>query len=328
MSKLIIAGSRSIKDYSLVKNIVDEIVDSEGLDISCVISGRAYGVDRLGEQWAAEYNIKVDEMPADWDNVSNPDAVVRHNQRGNPYNVLAGHWRNEDMAKKGDILILIHDGESKGSLNMLQCAEKHGLQIFKRVVDIVTYTKKTKHDSYLQAVNWAKKMREDETTLVLDTESCGGSKNDEIISLAVVRLHDGKPMFNSLFKPSSDVKFNWYATQVHGITKDRLMSQPVISEVWSEVYDLLHGKNVLAYNHSSDKRMIEQTLVKHSLDKPEINWYCIMRAYKNFTQSGVVTNLTTACNQMNVKAGTHDALDDALAAARVVHRIAQEYKKT
>ncbi len=105
------------------------------------------------------------------------------------------------------------------------------------------------------------------------------------------------------------------------------MSQPVISDVWDELYELLNGKNVLAYNHSADRRMIEQTLNKHALPKPEINWFCIMKAYKNFTQSPSVTNLTSACYHMNVKAGTHDALDDALASARLVHRMAQEYKK-
>lgn len=302
-------------------------METEKLEISSVISGRAYGVDRLGEQWAEEYGITVDLMPADWNDVSSPEAVVKYNRRGTPYNALAGHWRNEDMAKKGDILILIHDGESTGSLDMLRRAEKHGLRIFKRVVDVVKHTKKVRQNAMLDAIKWAKEMREDETSLVLDTESCGGNKNDEIISLAVVRLHDGKPMFNSLLRPSSDVKFNWYATKVHGITEAKLVGQPTIVDVYDEVYDLLHGKMVAAFNHTSDKRMMEQTFNKHSLDKPDINWYCIMKAYKNFTQSSAVTNLTSACQEMNVKAGTHDALDDALAAARLIFRISQEYKR-
>lgn len=325
--KAIIAGSRSIKDYALVESLIEEIVGTEKLEISTVISGHAYGVDRLGEQWAEKNGIQLDVMPAAWDDISSPDAVVKYNQKGVPYNAIAGLLRNEQMAQKGDILILIHDGESTGSLDMLQRAEKHGLKVFKRVVDVVKHTKKVRQSAMLDAVKWAKEMRDDETSLVLDTESCGGNKNDEIISLAIVRLHDGKPLFNSLLRPSADVKFNWYATQVHGITESKLVGQPTLVDVYDEVYGILHGKKVAAFNHVADKRMMEQTFNKHALDKPDIQWYCIMKAYKNYTQSSAVTNLTSACQEMNVKAGTHDALDDALAAARLVYRIAQEYKK-
>jgi DNA polymerase III epsilon subunit-like protein len=327
MSKVIIAGSRSIKDYKLVKQLVDEIVEANKLEVSHVISGRAYGVDRLGEQWATERGVDIDYMPADWDDVSVPNAVVKYNQRGVAYNAVAGHLRNEEMAKKGDILILIHDGESTGSLDMLNRAKKHGLTVFVKEVDVVKHTQKVRQSAMVDAVKWAKEMRADETSLVLDTESCGGNKNDEVISLAIVRLYDGKPMFNSLLRPSSDVKFNWYATQVHGITEDKLVGQPTLSDVHSEVYSILHGKKVAAFNHTSDKRMLDQTFNKYELDKPEINWYCIMKAYKNYTQSPTVTNLTAACQEMNIKAGTHEALDDALAAARLIFRISQEYKR-
>lgn len=324
--KAVIAGSRSIKDYALVKQIIEDTIANEDLTLTAVISGRAYGVDRLAEQWANEVGLPIIEMPADWNDVSSPQAVVKYNQQGKPYNAIAGHWRNEAMAKAGDILILIHDGVSTGSLNMLEQAKKHGLPIFKRVVDIVKHTKNAKQRAMEDAVKWAKRMREDETTVVTDTESCGGNKNDEIISLAVVRLCDGKPLINTLLRPSDDVKFNWYATQVHGITQAKLVGAPHISDVYEEFYELTHNRNVLAYNHTADKRMIEQTLNKNSLDIPEANWYCVMKQFKNYTQSTAVTNLTSACQLMNVKAGTHDALDDALATARLVFRISQEYK--
>ena len=98
MSKVIIAGGRSIKDYKLVKQLVDEIVEANKLEVSHVISGRAYGVDRLGEQWATQRGVDIDYMPADWDDVSVPNAVVKYNQRGVAYNAVAGHLRNEEMA--------------------------------------------------------------------------------------------------------------------------------------------------------------------------------------------------------------------------------------
>lgn len=327
MAKYIIAGSRSINDYQLAKTLIDEIVQEHNLEVTRVISGKAYrGVDKHGERWALENNIPVDEFPAIWDDISHPDAVVKTNQQGKKYNALAGHWRNEDMARNGDGLILLHDGTSRGSLDMETRALNHGLPVFKRIVDVPKITSKSKEKAAIEAIAWATRMKEDKTTLVLDTESCGGSKQDEVISLAVVRLHDGAPMFYSLLRPKSDVKFNYYATQIHGITEESLIGQPTIVDVWEELYELLHEKNVLAFNHSADKRMIDQTLDKHALDKPSINWYCIMGLFKRYSKRKTNTNLTKVCKEFNVKAGNHNALEDALAAARVVHRISQGYK--
>ena len=98
--KVIIAGSRDIKDYKLV---VDTI-KSSGYDITEVVSGCATGVDGLGEQWARANNIPVKEMPADWN---------RHGKS-------AGPQRNKAMAEYADAAVIIWDGQSRGTRNMIE----------------------------------------------------------------------------------------------------------------------------------------------------------------------------------------------------------------
>lgn len=100
MSKVIIAGSRTISDYELVEKIVLE----SDFVISEIVSGKAPGVDTLGERYAYEYVIPVKQFPADW---------VRHGKK-------AGPIRNEDMANYADAAILIWDGKSPGTKNMLE----------------------------------------------------------------------------------------------------------------------------------------------------------------------------------------------------------------
>ena len=104
-----------------------------------------------------------------------------------------------------------------------------------------------------------------------------------------------------------------------------LRNQPSLSDVWDEVYELLNNKRVLAFNHVADKRMLLQTLDKQGLEHPNIYWECIMKAYKQYRGGGPI-NLTAACTEMDVTPGTHDAMDDAIAAARLMHRIARKYK--
>lgn len=98
--KVIIAGSRNIEDYKLV---VDTITQS-GYVITEVVSGTATGVDRLGEQWARANDVPIKEMPADW----------------NRYGNSAGPFRNKAMAEYADAAIIIWDGKSNGTRNMIE----------------------------------------------------------------------------------------------------------------------------------------------------------------------------------------------------------------
>jgi hypothetical protein len=111
--KTIIAGSRSITDIAQVQRAIT----GSGFYITEVVSGKARGVDSLGEMEARRRRIPVKFFPADW-------------SKG----PCAGPMRNRQMADYAEALILIWDGKSKGSANMLQEAKKRGLGIFQHIV--------------------------------------------------------------------------------------------------------------------------------------------------------------------------------------------------
>lgn len=112
--KVIIAGSRTIYDYS----VVQEFLDALDLEITEVVSGAASGVDYLGIQWALENKISVKTFLAQW----------------SKYGKGAGPIRNRQMAKYADALVVIWDGQSKGTKNMIDEARKQGLIVFKKEV--------------------------------------------------------------------------------------------------------------------------------------------------------------------------------------------------
>jgi hypothetical protein len=112
--KTIIAGSRSITDYELVKLAVDE----SGYSITEVVSGGARGVDLLGELYAKERGIAIRQFLPKFD----------------PENLrtkwLAPLARNTEMAEYAEALILVWDGESRGSWDMFKKASAKGLKIY------------------------------------------------------------------------------------------------------------------------------------------------------------------------------------------------------
>ena len=102
----------------LFRSTLLEAIEEAQFDITEVVSGGAKGVDRLGEQYAMIRNIPLHIYEADWE----------RNGRA------AGPLRNKKMAENAEALIAIWDGVSRGTKNMIETAEKHGLLVYvKRV---------------------------------------------------------------------------------------------------------------------------------------------------------------------------------------------------
>jgi hypothetical protein len=107
--KVIVAGSRHINDYPAICLAIG----ASGFEITELVSGGANGVDHLGEQWAKKRGIRIKVFPAEWEK----------------YGRSAGPRRNEQMALYADALILVWDGKSTGSRNMLYLAKARRLKI-------------------------------------------------------------------------------------------------------------------------------------------------------------------------------------------------------
>lgn len=99
--KVIIAGSRDITDFFFLDRFIKDSLNVE--DITEIVSGKAKGVDRLGEIWAYKNGIPVKEFPANW----------------MKYGKKAGIMRNHLMAEYADALVAIWDGKSVGTQNMI-----------------------------------------------------------------------------------------------------------------------------------------------------------------------------------------------------------------
>ena len=112
--RCVIAGSRSITSYE----IVCEAIKESRYDITVVISGRAWGVDLLGERWANEHGIPIETHKPIW------------RREDGSYNPGAGLIRNTKMAQVGDCGIIVWDGHSTGSRDMSEKLIKAGKPCF------------------------------------------------------------------------------------------------------------------------------------------------------------------------------------------------------
>lgn len=111
VSKVIIAGGRDFDDTEALLDFMAKLQDSGDLPEDWeLVSGMARGADTCGLEIAEEYDIPVQEYPAEWDT----------------YGKKAGFLRNSAMSLVGDVLVAAWDGKSQGTNHMIKCMEALG----------------------------------------------------------------------------------------------------------------------------------------------------------------------------------------------------------
>jgi hypothetical protein len=130
--KTIIAGSRNIvelfctcktecKGYCTKNadayNYFENVIKSCPWEITEIVSGMAKGADTIGEKYAYQNSIPVKKFKPKW----------------GKYGKQAGPIRNGEMATYADACIVIWDGESRGSANMIEQAKAQGLALMTQV---------------------------------------------------------------------------------------------------------------------------------------------------------------------------------------------------
>lgn len=130
--KVIIAGTRTFtapewfapelgprnreRAMAAMQALVHSAVLASGFDVTEIVSGCGPGVDLIGESLCSvlEGKPNIKRFPAQW----------------TVHGKSAGPIRNKEMAEYADALVIVWDGASRGSRNMLECAGNAEIGIF------------------------------------------------------------------------------------------------------------------------------------------------------------------------------------------------------
>ena len=120
-SRIIICGERHFNDYEAMKEKVDRVLASLGVEKSQIeiVSGHCVGADQLGEQYAEDHQVKCSVFPAEW----------------KKYGRSAGPIRNTQMiqyASESDrpVVIAFVSPRSRGTKDTVQKAKRAGMEVF------------------------------------------------------------------------------------------------------------------------------------------------------------------------------------------------------
>jgi len=117
--KLLIAGSRTLTNEPKIRKPIHDIITFLDKPITELVSGCAVGIDKIAESYANMMNIPVKQMPADWG---------KHGKD-------AGPFRNRNMAEYCDFAVILWDGKSVGTRNMIEEMNKVNKFYVAEIVD-------------------------------------------------------------------------------------------------------------------------------------------------------------------------------------------------
>lgn len=102
--RVIVAGSRHIMDAALVASTIQ--LSGIAPEITTLLSGTAAGVDTLAESLALETKTTVKRFVPEWEKLGK----------------RAGPERQRQMLQEADACIIIWDGQSPGTKNLINMA--------------------------------------------------------------------------------------------------------------------------------------------------------------------------------------------------------------
>lgn len=132
-------------------------------------------------------------------------------------------------------------------------------------------------------------------------------------AVGLAKVKDGHIIhkFYSLIKPIPDDRTTDNSA-VNGITAEMIANAPTFADLWPVIRGIIGNDSIVSHNSDFDEAVWKAQLIHYSLDTPgHHNFIC------TFKMTGL--SLESCCAKHNIDMGTHhDALDDAIACAKVM----------
>lgn len=100
-----------------------------------------------------------------------------------------------------------------------------------------------------------------------------------VCSVGVVVYRNGVKVdeFYSLIKPEPEY-YNYWNTQVHGLTDEDTRNAEVFPRVWEKIEPLIEGLPLVAHNKSFDERCLKAVFRCYQMDYPDYEFHCAYQA--------------------------------------------------
>lgn len=155
----------------------------------------------------------------------------------------------------------------------------------------------------------------------IDFETANNERSS-VCSVGVVIVRDGKIVdtFYSLIKPEPEY-YNYWCTQVHGLTEADTMNAPVFPDVWAQIEPKIAGLPLVAHNKAFDESCLKAVFRVYQMDYPDYPFYCTLIQSRKVWPGGHHNLDIIAARCGYDLTNHHHALADAEACAAIALKI-------
>lgn len=148
-------------------------------------------------------------------------------------------------------------------------------------------------------------------------------ERSSVCSVGVVIVRDGEIVdtFYSLIQPEPNY-YNYWCSQVHGLSREDTEGAPVFPDVWSQIEPLIEGLPLVAHNKPFDESCLRAVFQVYQMDYPDYEFFDTLWASRRLLpdlDNHQLDTVAAACGfQME---NHHHALADAEACAWIAREL-------
>lgn len=174
---------------------------------------------------------------------------------------------------------------------------------------------------------WAQGLFDLPNFYVIDTETSGVGKRDEVVQIGVIDKN-GEVVIDTLVKPHK--RISQEVIDIHGITNEMLATAPTLDDLYTTLSIKLAGTPLIAYNMDFDWRLLQQTFTLSKLPMFKSGKrHCAMKEYARYRgtrgRRGYRWHkLSVAANYEKIKVvDAHTALGDVRMTLALIEKMAE-----
>ena len=158
--------------------------------------------------------------------------------------------------------------------------------------------------------------------VAIDFETANNERSS-VCSVGVIIVRNGEfvDSFYSLIQPEPNY-YNYWCTQVHGLTKNDTENAPIFPEVWKQIEPKIKDLPLVAHNKAFDESCLKAVFRCYQMDSPDYDFYCTCIASRKAFPDAENHQLHTISELCGYHLENHHhALADAEACAWIAREI-------
>ena len=110
----------------------------------------------------------------------------------------------------------------------------------------------------------------------IDFETANNERSS-VCSVGIVIVRDGEIVdsFYSLINPEPNY-YNYWCSQVHGLTRKDTDTAPIFPEVWKQIEPLIEDLPLVAHNRPFDESCLKAVFRVYQMDYPDYEFHCTL----------------------------------------------------